>query len=409
MTTATVSYRLLEGEEIPRYLIERELVPHPMPSAAGLRSAEVSDGNLNRVFIVRNDDDVPGIVLKQALPWVRVHGEGWPLSPERAAREAHAYEIYSGFAGELLPRFFGFDRDRYILAMEDLGHLRVWREALNAGDAGDGVARAIGFFVARIGFHTSDLGIAPEERKLLAARSVNPDLCRITEDVVLREPYIAHEHNHNIPELDLLAHELRCDDVLAAEVAVLKHAFMTKSEALIHGDLHSGSIMVGGGRTVVIDPEFCFYGPLGFDLGVFWGNCMMAAVRAAVLSAPVEFTSTVRELIGVSWVAFREEISRLWRETVDDSFGSGFRLRYLRSVWADGLGYAGTEAMRRVIGYAHASDVDTLPQPQQAAAAAAVARISRRLIIERFDLSGSDDVLAAIDDEVAWALAEFAT
>ncbi len=55
---------------------------------------------------------------------------------------------------------------------------------------------------------------------------------------------------------------------------------MTHGEALIHGDLHTGSVMVGGGRTVAIDPEFAFYGPVGFDLGALWANAIIASVRA---------------------------------------------------------------------------------------------------------------------------------
>ena len=42
---------------------------------------------------------------------------------------------------------------------------------------------------------------------------------------------------------------------------------MGSPEALIHGDLHTGSIMVTESETRVIDPEFAFYGPMGFDVG----------------------------------------------------------------------------------------------------------------------------------------------
>lgn len=402
----SAAYQLLECDEIPSYLRRGGLTPDPVPTADEVFCSEVSDGNLNRVFIVRADRRTPGVVLKQALPWVRVHEE-WPLSPQRAAHEAHAYSVYRAFAGNAIPHFYSYDTDRYILAMEDLGNLRVWREALNSGDPGSEVAHTIGTFVARVAFYTSDLGMRAEERKLLAARSLNPDLCRITEDVVLREPYVEHEHNWNIPELEALANELRQDDRLRSEVAALKWAFMTKGEALVHGDLHSGSIMVGGGRTVVFDPEFCFYGPLGLDLGVFWGSCVIAAVRADVTDASRDFSLAVRSLIGDSWAAFGEEINRLWPQRVDDSFDCGFRARYHRMVWSDGLGFAGTEAMRRVIGIAHVSDVETLPRPQQAVAAAAVAQISRQLILARDVLSGPSDVMAVVDAEVARARAAF--
>ena len=44
---------------------------------------EIGDGNLNLVFLL-HDDTGRGLVLKQALPYVRMTGEGWPMTPERA-------------------------------------------------------------------------------------------------------------------------------------------------------------------------------------------------------------------------------------------------------------------------------------------------------------------------------------
>ena len=46
------------------------------------RIREVGDGNLNLVFIVEGADG--GVVVKQALPYVRLVGECWPLPLERS-------------------------------------------------------------------------------------------------------------------------------------------------------------------------------------------------------------------------------------------------------------------------------------------------------------------------------------
>ena len=40
-------------------------------------------------------------------------------------------------------------------------------------------------------------------------------------------------------------------------------------KSLIHGDLHTGSIFINEESTKVFDPEFCFYGPMGYVKG----NC----------------------------------------------------------------------------------------------------------------------------------------
>ena len=56
----------------------------------------------------------------------------------------------------------------------------------------------------------------------------------------------------------------------------LSHRFCERAQALIHGDLHTGSVMVTPSSTQVIDPEFSFYGPMGFDVGAYIGNLILA-------------------------------------------------------------------------------------------------------------------------------------
>jgi len=43
---------------------------------------EVGDGNLNLVFVVRGKE--ASLIVKQALPYVRIIGDSWPLPLRRA-------------------------------------------------------------------------------------------------------------------------------------------------------------------------------------------------------------------------------------------------------------------------------------------------------------------------------------
>ena len=56
----------------------------------------------------------------------------------------------------------------------------------------------------------------------------------------------------------------------------LPFRFCERAQALIHGDLHTGSVMVTRESTQVIDPEFAFYGPMGFDIEAFLRNLILA-------------------------------------------------------------------------------------------------------------------------------------
>ena len=55
---------------------------------SGWQVREVGDGNLNLVFIVEGPKG--GVVVKQALPYLRLVGEAWPLPLERSYFESLA-------------------------------------------------------------------------------------------------------------------------------------------------------------------------------------------------------------------------------------------------------------------------------------------------------------------------------
>lgn len=398
----TGDYRILEPADVPQYLRERG---HWGTGDVDVR--EVSDGNLNRVFIATRRDDGRSVAVKQALPWVRVAGPSWPMSPTRADAEARAYQRVRAVAPETVPVLHDYDPANYALILEDLSDLRVLRGVLNAGGGYGGVSTAVGIFVARLSFATSDFGLSSGERKALIAESVNPDLCKITEDVFLAEPYLDHEHNHWHEGVADLAAAFRADAALRTEIADLRHTFMTSAQALLHGDLHTGSIMTGtrdGSEVVrIFDPEFSFVGPIGFDLGSYWGNTIAAEARARALGRPTESGAELT----LSWQAFTTESRRLWPTRVDTFFDDAYLTRFLHRVWTEALGYAGAELIRRTIGFAHLSDLDTLPDPTLATRQALLA--GRDLILRRTTLANPASVADLLEgsgqavEGAAWA------
>lgn len=393
-------YAPLTVETVPAWLDAHHHLRALVPGSP-LHVREVGDGNLNLVFIVRDDPARPGIVLKQSLPWVRVFGEGWPLTLERARHEADAYEAYEPFAGDANPVYHGFFPDSYVIAMEDLADLRIWRGALNDGEIHPGTAAVLGRFVARIAIHTSDLGLDPEVRKHRLAKTVNPELCRITEELVLTDPYTGHERNHHVPGIDGLVRELQADERVRLAAATLKHRFLTGAEAHIHGDLHSGSVMVGGGRAVAMDPEFAFYGPVGFDLGNVWANAVFAAARGERLGRPAAFLDHVAAIGPESWSAFRDELGRRWPDRFDRFYPDAFREAWLARTWDDALGFMATELIRRIVGFAHVSDIDSLEEPARTSAAAACVRLGRRLLLDRAGIPDMASLMAVAREELA--------
>ena len=95
------------------------------------------------------------------------------------------------------------------------------------------------------------------------------------------------------------------------------------------------------------------------------------------------------------------ELERLWPERADPFLEDGFREAWLRIVWHDAVGFAGTKMIRRTIGFAHVTDIETLDEPDRSTAAAAVLRIGRRLILERADITGPTALWSLAQDELA--------
>lgn len=90
------------------------------------------------------------------------------------------------------------------------------------------------------------------------AQFINPEMCEITEDLFFNDPYQVHERNSYPAALEADVAALRDDTQLKLAVAALKHRFFSHAEALLHGDIHSGSIFVAEGSFKAIDAEFGF-------------------------------------------------------------------------------------------------------------------------------------------------------
>jgi 5-methylthioribose kinase len=164
------------------------------------------------------------------------------------------------------------------------------------------------------------------------------------------------------PNADFVKKELYEDEALHLEVAKIKFDFMNNAQALIHGDLHTGSIFVRQDSTRVFDPEFAFYGPMGYDIGNIVANLIFAwdNGRAAGAAAFCEWVlRTLAETIDL----FREKFLACFDACVTDLMAKtpGFREHYLCEILRDTAAYAGTELHRRTVGMAQVKDVTTIP------------------------------------------------
>ncbi len=378
------------------------------------RVREVGDGNLNLVFIVEGRQG--GVIVKQALPYVRLVGDAWPLPLKRSFFEYHALTRQAARDPGRVPAVYHFDEAQALTIMEYLTPHRILRRDLEAGVKHEGLADQLGNFCARTLFRGSDLSMKTAERKAdVALFADNVALCDITETLVFTDPYYSAPLNrHTSPQLDGIVAQLRADVDLKVAAQQLKLKYCNHAETLLHGDLHTGSIMAHEGEARVIDPEFASYGPFGFDVGMLIANFLMAYfAQSGYERRPGErddFRAWTLDVAEGVWDRFRAEFAHLWRterkgilfpaalyEDQGHALAAEQALAALmQDIWIDAMGFAGVEMHRRILGLAHIAEFEHIENEDARASCEAKAlRLGRHLAVNRARLLGFADVRAA--------------
>ncbi|QQS12719.1 MAG: S-methyl-5-thioribose kinase [Rhodospirillales bacterium] len=371
---------------------------------------EIGDGNMNLVFDLVGP--AGGLIVKQSLPYIRSVGESWPFPIGRIGFEHAALIEQARVAPGRVPAVWHYDGAMALIGMERLSPHIILRKGLVRGIRYPRLADQLGAFLARSLFLTSDLALSTPEKKALMARFAgNAELCATTEDVIFTGPYDAAAplNRWTRPHLDSAVAALRSDADAIAAAAELKLVFRTATEALIHGDLHTGSIMVDADDTRVIDPEWAFHGPMGFDLGAVIGNLLLAYFsqpgHATATDDRVGYREWILDLIVRLWTRFEADFIGLWRGRrsellppsvpPDSEVAERMYARRVSALLADATGFAGAKMIRRLIGISHVEDFEAIADPAtRARCEAAALACARDLRVRR---AGFRDIGAVVD------------
>ncbi|EST53612.1 methylthioribose kinase [Brevibacillus panacihumi W25] len=408
-----MAYRALTEQEAVQYVKE---LPGLFSEGADLSSREIGDGNLNLVFDIREEATGKSVIVKQALPYARVVGESWPLTLDRARIESEALQIQYKRVPELVPQVYHFDQELALTVMENVGDHIIMRKGLIEGNRYPLFAKQIGKFLAHTLFYTSDLGSHPYEKKALVGRFINPELCKITEDLVFTDPYENAPTNNFNPLIQREVEAIWQNKPLKLEIAKLKYDFLTRAEALLHGDLHTGSIFVTKTSLKVIDPEFAYYGPLGFDIGAVIANLLLNYAGQHGLQADPGERESYREYLLETvedvWNEFVSQFVQLWHKQAKERSAhvEGLWESYVNRLIQDTAGYAGCKILRRVIGLAGVADLNEIADEQTRAEAERLAlAIGEALILQRTKIGESTDITDLVRSVTAKFYQEAAT
>ena len=336
----------LNPKNIPDYIHE-QLEIGVFSADAEIVAEEIGDGNLNFVFRVYDvNEPSNSIVLKHAPPYIKILGPSYELTPDRLTYESRALEVYNRLVPEHSPNQIHFHPQNYVIAMEDLKDYHILRLDLIEGMVNPRISEHIARFMAITHSRTHAHNLRSDEAESYASRFDNHVMQGITADYVFTKPFINDPTNFYTEGLESQVGTLKGDQQLLSQIDHLKKIFLTSKQGLTHGDLHTGSVMVRGDSAKVIDSEFVFYGPVGFDMGLYWANYLLSYF-SHVESTPVR--TKLKTAIQRAWEIYEAEFE------MDDG---DRKAEVLKRIFHESVGFTGMEMMRRLIGAAHVRDIE---------------------------------------------------
>lgn len=365
------SHYKMEGDDIIDYVFEHS---NFFDSNENLVYEEIGDGNINYVYRIFDKSTKKSLILKQADVQTRVRPDGY-LNPDRSTREAEVLKLYNECAPGFSPKIIYADPVMAAIIMEDIGSYSNLRTELMAGKIFYGIEELIARFIVDTSLPSTDLVLAYQKKSKAAAKFYNPDLCKITEDLVFTHPYKdVRRRNILLPEnADWLKKKFYEDSNLIAKVAVLKEKFNNYPQGLIHGDLHSGSIFVKNEneetKIKIIDPEFAFYGPIAYDLGNVLAHFIFAQGYAKY--SPLFVDEEKQRTDFLSWLEnaknnlfkfFHVFAKNFLVKNIKDPIYQNeiFIDNYIEKIKIDAVSFCGTELNRRIIGSAKTAEITSI-------------------------------------------------
>lgn len=404
-----MNYKILDIDSVVEYLRNIKEVMKFFGSD-DIKAQEIGDGNLNYVYKISSvENPKKALIAKQAVPYLRCVGKDFPLSRYRMTYEIRALQKFYNIFPSFVPKLHHASEEMSLVVMDFLDNHIIMRKGLIEGVKYKNFSEHISTYMSATLFYTSSLSLSSSDKRELIDRfNSNTELCKLTEDLVFSFAFMEHETNDNAnvknnPE----AQKLFADMEFKEKVLELKYKFMTQSDALIHGDLHTGSIMINENETYVIDPEFAFVGPFGFDIGALLANLVNNYIHHSVVTRDEDFKEWILKTIKEVLEKFSEKFLNFWREAknsallvdgyLDDLALQKFKKRFVKNILRDSVGYAGCKMARRTFGVAGVEEIRGIKDAALRTDAEALAlKIAREFVIKYEKINSVDEILEIV-------------
>ena len=235
-----------------------------------ITASKPGEGNMN--CVLRIDTGSKTFIIKQSKDFVEKYPQV-PAPAERAISEAAFYECIKqdAFLQKHTPKLLGIDEENNILLLEDLGNATDYAYLYNKTESLK-EEDAIELTTFLYSLHNS---INKNNDPLLR----NPAMKKLNHEYIFVYPFL-EDNNFNLDNvttgLQHISMQYKTDDMLKKKAAKLGKRYLSEGKYLLHGDYYPSSWLNTTSGIKIIDPEFCFFGDVEFDLAVMLAHCYLS-------------------------------------------------------------------------------------------------------------------------------------
>ena len=362
-------------------------------SAVGEGSAEDDgDGFLN--FVFRVSDGNHKLIVKQGLTHGRSTEKDFSLPTDRGRREFDSMKLRKSIVPNLLPDLYFCDDENFVFVTEDVSRLKIIRFQLNKGIMFPKFATQTAEYLAKTLFYTSEYYLDTKDFRELTVHFMNHRM----RDIFDTNAFISKKTAEQVfgqpfdPQYERFIKKLVFDPKVVLERYKLRHLFITKGEALVHGDFHTSNVFIDQEEMKVIDMEYTFCGPLSYDIGYMQSHLLSQYASAAFRPFESEemrktfqayILATMREL----YLSFCDQFIDCWNQDAKEIYQNIPQLQenFRKTILSEMTGFCGTSNMSRCsapIGY---PEYDIIKNPVQKHNATCLSMFLDNRIIQRHE------------------------
>ncbi|MCF6777323.1 phosphotransferase [Thiotrichales bacterium 19X7-9] len=308
--------------------------------------SELSQGNVNQVFRLQLLNGF-SLIAKYAPPFAYRY-QAIAINSERNLFEADILDKFAQMKESAYPEVYYYSEKHHLMLMEDLSDCVVMRDALIKGEIFNQFKAQV---IEMIASYANNI---PEDQSPqgsnISYKEGIVELQEITRLFVFEYPFGLDYPNGVLcleENLTWVKTHIFENAHLQATRAKLQQTYYNKQEALIHGDLHTGSVMLNQQKMKAIDPEFAKIGPISFDIGMLIANLFIS-----LLASNYHLKNDHKQKLKFQlWL--KDAISYIYNQSIELLANLSFDKAELK---VEIIGFCAIEIIRRTIGSAQVAD-----------------------------------------------------